>query len=96
MRAGKAKLAEAEATFSPKVIAETHGVSQHTVLKWIHTGELRAIDISDPASRRRKYRVTKSALLEFHKVRQVCPEQQTKRAGTKAVKNSRDYFAEKM
>lgn len=74
MATAKQQPTDSTDTFSPKEIAIKHRVSQHTVLGWIHSGQLIAIDISDPKSRRRKYRVSRASLEAFHAERQVMPK----------------------
>lgn len=54
-------------------VARRHKVSHHTALAWIHSGELEALDISDPRSKRRRYRILPSALEAFEKSRRVQP-----------------------
>jgi len=47
-------------------IAKQLGVKQQRVLSWIHSGELRAVDVSENGKRNRpRWRIARQALEEF-------------------------------
>ena len=52
-------------TLSVHDIAQRYAVSQHTVLRWIRTGDLRAIDVSRSRGGRPAWRVTQESLQAF-------------------------------
>ncbi|HJZ56251.1 MAG TPA: helix-turn-helix domain-containing protein [Gemmataceae bacterium] len=55
-------------------IAERYGVSSHTVLAWIDTGELQAVNVArSPRARRPTWRVTAEALAAFEALRSGGP-----------------------
>lgn len=58
-------------TFCVKHIKERYGVSEGTVLGWIHSGVLPAFDISRVGSSRPKWRITPEALEAFELSRQA-------------------------
>ena len=62
-------------TYGIKDLRERFGVGEHTVLGWIHRGELRAIDVSRNQGGRPKWRVTPEALEAFELRRTPNPPQ---------------------
>ena len=46
-------------------VAEDRGVKVDTVLSWIHTGDLRAVDCSCRPGGRPRWRISDAALAEF-------------------------------
>ena len=56
-------------TYGVKDIQERYGVGMHTVLGWIHSGELDAVDVRRTGSSRPKWRITKEALEAFEMLR---------------------------
>ena len=57
-------------TLSVKDICERFAVSEHTVLGWIRSGELRAISISrKPGAKKPRWRITQEALDGFELAR---------------------------
>ena len=60
-------------TYSVKQIAERYGVSIRTVQDvWIANGDLKAVCVSRSlSSKKKKYRITESALQEFELLRQA-------------------------
>jgi transposase len=65
-------------TFSIKQLQERYGVGEHTVLGWIHSGLLRAIDISRVTSSRPKWRITPEDLEAFEMRRSHKPPEPRK------------------
>ena len=49
--------------FTVKELVEVYGVSENTVLGWIHRGRLEAVNISD--SNRPQWRITEEAINKF-------------------------------
>jgi len=58
-----------------KQIAETLTVNQSRVLSWIHSGELRAVNTSDPG-RRPRWKIDPAAFDEFLAARSSRPADQ--------------------
>lgn len=52
---------------------ERFGVSQHTVLAWIDSGELRAVDVSRKRGGKPRWRITQEALDSFELSRTKTP-----------------------
>jgi hypothetical protein len=51
-------------------IQDRYGVTVHTVLGWIHSGELRAINVGRrPGTRKPRWRITQAALDAFEALR---------------------------
>lgn len=66
-------------THSVKDIQNRHHVGEHTVLNWIRTGELKAINVSRRPGTRPKWRITEEALLAFEISRMsTAPVEQTR------------------
>ena len=57
------------ATYGIKDLTERYGVGEHTVLGWIHRGELKAIDVSRQRGGKPQWRITAEALDAFELVR---------------------------
>jgi excisionase family DNA binding protein len=56
-----------------KDICKRFGVGEHTVLAWIHSGELSAINVSRRAGGKPKWRITPEALQAFELLRSASP-----------------------
>lgn len=56
---------------TPPAIARLLGISQDKVLGWIRSGELRAVDVADRASRAPRYRIAREWLDELLRDRAV-------------------------
>jgi excisionase family DNA binding protein len=57
-----------------KELCERYGVEEHTVLGWIKSGELRAINVGrKPGSKKPRWRVTPEALATFELLRTTTP-----------------------
>lgn len=54
---------------TPKEISERLAISVDTVLRWIHSGQLKASDVSRTASGRPQWRINATDLDEFLKLR---------------------------
>lgn len=66
-------------TLTVLALAERYAVSQHTVLQWIRTGELRAVDVSRRLGGRPRWRITPDAMAAFELLRTPTPAPATKR-----------------
>lgn len=61
-------------THSVQDITERYGVSEHTVLAWIRSGELRAINVGRClGSKKPRWRITQEAVEAFEQLRTVPP-----------------------
>jgi excisionase family DNA binding protein len=61
-------------TYLVRDIAERHAVSEHTVLGWIHAGELRAVNVGrKPCGKKPRWRITQEALEAFEAKRTPTP-----------------------
>jgi excisionase family DNA binding protein len=55
-------------------VAEHYGVSEHTVLAWIRSGELRAVNVGRrPGAGKPRWRVSQAALEAFEALRTPAP-----------------------
>lgn len=72
--------------YSIKEVAEKYVVSNSTVEHWIHTGQLRAVNVGrDAGKKRARWRISESALAAFEETRAAHPPvQPTRRRRTKA------------
>jgi excisionase family DNA binding protein len=52
-------------TYSVKDLEERLGVGEHTILGWIKSGELKAINVGRVAGKRPKWRISPEALAAF-------------------------------
>jgi excisionase family DNA binding protein len=60
-------------TYGIKDLCERFAVGEHTVLAWVRSGELRAIDVSRKQGGRPKWRITQEALEAFALARTSTP-----------------------
>lgn len=60
-------------TYKVNDLMERFGVSQHTVLAWIDSGELRAVDVSRKRGGKPRWRITAEALEAFENGRTKTP-----------------------
>jgi excisionase family DNA binding protein len=61
-------------TLSVRDVCERYGVSEHTVLGWIRSGELRAVNVGRrPGGKKPRWRVTEAALTAFERLRTPTP-----------------------
>jgi excisionase family DNA binding protein len=58
---------------TPPQVAERYGISADKVLGWIHSGELRAINVAAKVSGRPRYRIDVADLLVFEQKRAAVP-----------------------
>ena len=79
---------------SVKTVAEQLGVGVHVVLRWIASGELRAIDVStNPNKGRPTWRIHSDALAAFENTRTPQPVQRRKRRRKKSDSEMTRYFS---
>ena len=73
--------------YTVRQVAERYGVGQHTVLRWIRDGELRAIDVRRTrAARRPGWRISQAAIEAWEQARSATPTQPpTRRRRPKAA-----------
>jgi excisionase family DNA binding protein len=61
-------------TLSVRDLTERYGVSQHTVLGWIRSGELRAVNVGRKlGAKKPRWRITHEALEAFEALRTPTP-----------------------
>jgi excisionase family DNA binding protein len=61
-------------TFSVKDLTERYGVGEHTVLGWIRSGELRAVNVGrHQGAKKPRWRITQEALETFEMARTPTP-----------------------
>ena len=61
-------------TFSVRDLMERFGVSEHTVLMWIKSGELRAVNVGrTPGAKKPRWRVRQEDIAQFELGREAGP-----------------------
>jgi hypothetical protein len=61
-------------THSVKDVCERYVVGEHTVLEWIRSGELKAVNVSRrPGSKKPRWRIIQEALAAFEQLRTPNP-----------------------
>jgi hypothetical protein len=60
-------------SFTPAEVGKRYNMSTKTILCLIRSGELRAIRVSPPGSRRPRFRITPEALGEWEAVSRLIP-----------------------
>lgn len=67
-------------TYTVRDLENRYGVREHTVLAWIKSGELKAINVGTaPGKLKPRWRVTEAALQAFEALRQATPPPQRTR-----------------
>jgi excisionase family DNA binding protein len=57
-------------TLSVRDLCERCGVSEHTVVSWIHSGQLKAVNVGRrPGAKKPRWRITREALEAFEQLR---------------------------
>jgi excisionase family DNA binding protein len=81
--AKQARSSQSDPTWlTPPQLAKQLGVQAEKVLGWIRSGELRAVNVADRASRRPRWRISAEAMEEFFRRREAVPRSvQTKSMG---------------
>ena len=69
-----------DSALTVREVAQRYGVGEHTVLGWIRSGQLRAINVGrNIAAKKPRWRITAEALETFELVRLHTPPQPTRR-----------------
>ena len=79
-------------TITPKQVAERYGCKPDTVIAWIRSGELRAIDVSSRSSTRPRFRVDPVDLEIFENRRSVQAAPKTQRRRRRKNQSVTEYF----
>jgi len=62
-------------TLSVRNVCERYGVSEHTVLHWLHSGQLKAVNVGrDLGAKKPRWRVSQEALDAFEALRTPTPQ----------------------
>jgi excisionase family DNA binding protein len=77
---------------TPPEIARSRGVSDEKVLRWITSGELKAVNLADHGSRRPRYRISPEALEAFDRGRQVIPPPKPTRRRRKTEEEVGEFY----
>jgi len=76
-----------------KEVCERYGVEQHTILSWIHSGELRAINCGRrPGARKPRWRISAEALAAFELRRTHNPPPPPVRRRNRKADTSINYY----
>ncbi|MBL9163122.1 MAG: helix-turn-helix domain-containing protein [Planctomycetaceae bacterium] len=83
-------------SYSPPQVADMLGVAPETVIAWVRSGQLPGFDVSRPAARRPRFRITDAALAKFIEQRQTSPKPISSRQKRvrRATSPRKDYFAD--
>jgi excisionase family DNA binding protein len=66
--------------FTVRYVQRRYGVSEHTVLAWIRSGELRAVNVGRrPGAKKPRWRISQAALESFEARRTPTPPAPRKR-----------------
>ena len=79
-------------THNVKDIQNRFGVGEHTVLGWIISGDLQAINVCRTGSTRAKWRITETALAQFELDRTKQPQFQTRKRARRKKKNVIEFY----
>ena len=74
-------------TYGVRDLTERYGVGDHTVLAWIRSGELRAINVARTVGTRPKWRVLESEIESFELRRSSTPQLPIQKRGKKTTTN---------
>jgi len=85
------KLQPNQGAFSPNQVAHRLSVGVHTVLAWIASGELRALNTARKATGRPRWKITSEALVSFEAKRTVGPVPRATRR-RRRISGYTDYF----
>lgn len=78
---------------TPPQLAKLWGISPNTIVSWIRSGQLRAIDISTrPGIGRPRYLIDRRDIVEFEERRQVKPPEPVRRRREKLPADFIHYF----
>jgi excisionase family DNA binding protein len=79
-------------TRSIREVCERLRVGEHTVLKWIRSGELTAINVSRRTGGKPRWRITAEALDAFETLRSTTPPQRPTRKRLKKDANVVKFY----
>ena len=80
-------------TFTVKDLCNRYGVAEHTVLSWIRSGQLRALNVGrHPSSKKPRWRVTSEALEAFELCRTHSPPPSRTRRRRKQESNLVEFY----
>jgi hypothetical protein len=81
------------ATYTVNDLMKRYVVAQHTVLSWIRSGELKAVNVGVSKSRKiPRWRVTSEALDAFEKMRTPQPPQPKRKRRSKPESDVIEFF----
>ena len=81
------------ATYSVKALQEHFGVGEGTILAWIRSGELKAMNAArSQDGGRPKWRATESAVAAFEELRQVSPAPTPVRRGLRSSDGVVEFY----
>jgi excisionase family DNA binding protein len=67
-------------------ICERYGVTEHTVLGWIRSGQLRAVNVGrSPGAKKPRWRISEQALADFEAARTSAPPAPRTRRGDRSA-----------
>ena len=82
-------------TLSVRDISERYAVKEHTVLAWIRSGELRALNLARTANGRPRYSIDVVDLERFERARTVIPDgglSTTQKLRRRAAGSVKEFF----
>lgn len=83
----------ADTPLTVRAIAERYGVTEATVLAWIRSGELRAVNVGRRAGAKKpRWRVTAAALEAFEQIRSAAPIEGTPRRKRRAADRDEGFY----
>jgi hypothetical protein len=77
---------------TPPQVARRHGVSPDKVLGWIHSGELRAINVAARRGGRPRWRIDPADLVVFEQARSAVPRAAARPKRRRQVAGVIEYF----
>lgn len=81
-------------TFRVSDLTARFGVAEHTILQWIRSGELRAINAARRPGTRPSWRISEEALAAFEAARSSQPEPPQKKRRKKATAGVQQFYPE--
>jgi len=80
-------------TYSVKDIQARYVVSQHTVLHWLTTGQMKGINVGrDPGKKKPRWRITQEALDAFEALRTPTPSAPRTRRRNKQASDVVEFY----
>lgn len=82
-------------TYTIRDICNRYGVNEHTVLAWIHSGELKAVNVGvAPGKKKPRWRITQGAVDAFEALRAATPPAPTPRRRRKQSADIVQFYPE--